>query len=117
MTLVSKGRVMAEGMPAELIPQVVKRQETEVINAMIEKMEFERPYKIMAHRELVADTRQPGCMKSSVYIDIEPIPQVKLTYMSPEDMHLKADKSLMEKLKNCWRYLRDNSNGQYVMEK
>lgn len=117
MTLVSEGRVMAEGMPAELIPQVVKMQETECINAMIEKMEFERPYKIMAHRELVADRYLPGCMKSSVYIDIEPIPEVRLTYMSPEDMHLKPDKSLIEKLKNCWRYLHDRSNGQYVMEK
>ena len=40
-----------------------------------------------------------------------------MIYKAPEDLHLTPSKSLWTKLKNCWSYLRDDSEGYYEQEK
>ena len=50
-------------------------------------------------------------------VNFEPIPQVRMVYKSPEDLHLAPSKSLWTKLKNCWNYLCDDSEGHYEQER
>ena len=40
---------------------------------------------------------------------------VGFCYKSPEELHLKPTKSLITRLMNCWKYLRDDSKGIYVL--
>lgn len=115
MTLMSKGRFVAEGMPAEMIQQVIKRQQAEVVEAILSKIEAEKPYSIVMHKEIYPINYWEK--ESRVYIDIEPIPQIKMVYMSPEELHFTPSKSLWKKLKNCWQYLCDDSEGHYEQEK
>lgn len=127
MTLMSKGRIMAEGMPAEMIQQVVKRQQVEIIEAMLSKIEEDKPYIIVMHKEVIPNIGFYGDEEITAYMyiepmatadmDIEPIPQVRMVYKSPEDLHLTPSKSLLSKLKNCWKYLSDDSEGHYEEDK
>jgi hypothetical protein len=123
MTLVKRYSIVKDISLEEFMK--IKQMAMEDLFASIAKHEIEmdRPYSIV-FKDNSYHMFDPLCVEEFPQIEmrkmtvtLEPIPQVRLTYMSPEDMHLKPDKSLIEKLKNCWRYLLDRSNGQYVMEK
>ena len=59
----------------------------------------------------------PNIEQRKMTVNIEPIPQVRMIYKAPEELHLTPSKSLRTKLKNCWKYLRDDSEGHYEQEK
>lgn len=120
MTLINRYSIAKDISLEEFMK--IKQMAMEELFASIAKhgIEMDRPYSIVfkdSKYECFGDNYFPKIETRKMAVSFEPIPQVRLTYMSPEDMHLKPDKSLIEKLKNCWRYLLDRSNGQYVMEK
>lgn len=60
----------------------------------------------------------PNIEQRKMAVTIEPIPKMRMVYKSPEDLHLiRPSKSLWTKLKNCWSYLCDDSEGYYEQEK
>lgn len=59
----------------------------------------------------------PNIEQRKMAVNFEPIPQVRMVYKAPEELHLRPSKSLWTKLKNCWSYLRDDSEGHYEQEK
>ena len=116
MILNSKNRFMANGMPAEMIQQIIKRQKHEIIDAMISRMEPEKIYKVKVklHQEII---KGHDMSESVCRIEVEPLPEFRIVYKSPEELHLKPTKSLITRLINCWEYLRDDSQGIYVLGK
>ena len=112
MILESKSRFMANGMPAEMIQQIIKRQEREIIEAMISRMEPEKNYKVKLHQEIIKGHEMS---ESVCRIEMAPVPELRIVYKSPEELHLKPTKSLITRLMNCWKYLRDDSKGIYVL--
>ena len=48
-------------------------------------------------------------------IEMDPVPELRIVYKSPEELHLKPTKSLITRLMNCWEYLRDDFKGIYVL--
>lgn len=120
MRFASKQKLMAEEMPKEAIEHVVKEQERECLSKILTFMETERTYKLSLHHVMCkhCDSATWGDVyESQVYMDIEPVPELRMVYKAPEDLHLRPSKSLWTKLKNCWSYLRDDSEGHYEQEK
>ncbi len=120
MRIASKTELMAEEMPKEAIEHVIKEQERECISEMLTLVETERTYKMSLHHVMAkhcGTSTWGDVYESNVYMDIEPVPELRMVYKSPEDLHLTPSKSLRTKLKNCWKYLRDNSEGRYEQEK
>lgn len=83
------------------------------------EIEMDRPYKIVfkdSKYECFGDSYFPEIENRKMAVDFEPIPQVRMVFKSPEDLHLIPSKSMKTKLKNCWNYLWDDTNGQYEAE-
>jgi hypothetical protein len=66
--------------------------------------------------ECFGDRYFPEIENRKMAINFEPIPQFKAYYLPPEKEYLKQNKSLFQKLKNCWRYLLDDTGGRIVVE-
>lgn len=104
----------------------IKQMAMEDLFASIAKHEIEmdRPYS-MVFNDNSYQTFDPLCVEEFPQIEmrkmtvtLEPIPQMRMVYKAPEDLHLiRPSTSLRTKLKNCWRYLRDDSEGHYEQEK
>lgn len=87
------------------------------------EIEMDRPYSFVFKDDLY-QTFDPLCAEGYPQIEmrkmavtLDPIPQMRLVYRSPEKLHLTPSKSLWTKLKNCWKYLKDDTEGHYVQEK
>lgn len=103
----------------------IKQMAMEDLFASLAKHEIEmdRPYSIV-FKDNSYQTFDPLFVEEFPQIEmrkmtvtLEPIPQMRMVYKAPEDLHLRPSKSLWTKLKNCWKYLRDDSEGHYVQEK
>lgn len=103
----------------------IKQMAMEDLFANIAKHEIEmdRPYSIV-FKDNSYQTFDPLCEEEYPQIEmrkmtvtLDPIPQMRMVYKAPEDLHLRPSKSLWTKLKNCWSYLRDDSEGHYEQEK
>ena len=104
----------------------IKQMAMEDLFASLAKHEIEmdRPYSIII-RDDEYKTFDPLCAEEYPQIEMrkmtvtfEPIPEVRMIYKSPEDLHfIRPRKFLWTKLKNCWSYLRDDSEGYYEQEK
>ena len=103
----------------------IKQMAMEDLFASIAKHEIEidRPYSIV-FKDNSYHTFDPLCAEEYPQIEmrqmtvtLDPIPQMRMVYKAPEDLHLRPSKSLWTKLKNCWSYLRDDSEGHYEQEK
>ena len=84
------------------------------------EIELDRPYSFVFKDDRYStfdDRYFPGIEKRKMVVAFEPIPQVRMVYKAPEDLHLKSSKSLWTKLKNCWNYLCDDSEGYYEQER
>lgn len=100
----------------------IKQMAMEELFASIAKHEIElgRPYSFVVNDdkyECFGDSQFPEIENRKMTVNIEPIPQLRMVYKAPEELYLSASKSLRTKLKNCWKYLRDDSEGKYVQEK
>ena len=86
-----------------------------------QKIEMGRPYSLKFRDdkyECFGDSYFPGIENRKMTVTFEPIPEERMIYKSPEDLHfIRPSKSLWTKLKNCWSYLRDDSEGYYEQEK
>lgn len=103
----------------------IKQMAMEDLFASLAKHEIEmdRPYSIVI-KDNSYHIFDPLCVEEYPQIEmrkmtvtLDPIPQMRMVYKAPEDLHLRPSKSLWTKLKNCWSYLRDDSEGYYEQEK
>lgn len=84
------------------------------------EIEMDRPYSLIVRDdkyECFGDSYFPEIENRKMAVTLDPIPQMRIVYKAPEELHLKPSKSLWTKLKNCWSYLRDDSEGHYEQEK
>lgn len=101
----------------------VRQMEMEDLFADIAKhdIELDRPYSFVFKDDRYStfdDRYFPDMENRKMAVTIEPIPQIKMIYKAPEDLHFtRPSKSLWTKLKNCWNYLCDDSEGIYEQEK
>ena len=104
-------------MSDDLIEQIVKHQEWELIGHIVGKMELDRPYSVVMRRDIGPLFGDPmiseGRSECRMSIEIEPIPTQTLKLITPEEIFFRDTKSLRTKLKNCWLYLRDKTGGHY----
>ena len=104
---------------------MIKQMVMEELFAGIAKHEIElgRPYSFVFNDEsyMTFDPYEaeefPNIEQRKMAVNFEPIPQMRMVYKAPEELHLNPSKSLWTKLKNCWSYLRDDSEGHYEQEK
>lgn len=101
---------------------MIKQMVMEELFASIAKhdIELDRPYSFVFKDEkfeYMDEWQFPEIENRKMAVTFEPIPQVRIMYKTPEDLHLKSSKSLWTKLKNCWSYLCDDSEGYYEQEK
>lgn len=123
MTIVKRYSIVKDISLEEFMK--VKQMAMEELFASLAKHEIEmdRPYSIV-FKDNSYHIFDPLCVEEFPQIEmrkmtvtIEPIPQMRMVYKAPEDLHLRPSKSLWTKLKNCWSYLRDDSEGHYEQEK
>lgn len=99
--------------PAEFLERIAKKQATDLLDGVIGQIEKDKWYSI---RWTDVDFGQPDpfTFTKTMQIEVEPIREKTLVHVSTEQIHLKPsiDKPLSEKLKNCWRYLRDKTGGR-----
>ena len=123
MTLVKRYSIVKDISLEDLMK--IKQMAMEDLFANIAKHEIEmdRPYSIII-KDDAYKTFDPLCAEEYPQIEmrkmtvtIDPVPQMRMVYKAPEDLHFKPSKSLWTKLKNCWEYLRDDSEGHYEQEK
>lgn len=104
----------------------IKQMVKEELFASIAKHDIEpdRPYSFVFKDDsyITFDSygaeKFPNIEQRKMAVNFEPIPQVRMVYKSPEDLHfIRPSKSLWTKLKNCWNYILDDSEGHYEQEK
>lgn len=100
----------------------IKQMVKEELFASIAKhdIELDRPYSFVFKDDRYStfdDRYFPDIENRKMTVTFEPIPQVRMVYKSPEDLHfIRPSKSLWTKLKNCWSYILDDSEGRYEQE-
>ena len=99
--------------PAEYLERIAQDQARHLLDDMLSHIEKDKWYSI---RWTDADFGQPDSftVTRTMQIEVEPIREKTMVYISTEQIHLNPsiDKPLSEKLKNCWRYLKDKTGGR-----
>ena len=75
------------------------------------------PYRLRLRESNYSFIDDDGSIKrAKLLLDIEPIPQYSIRFLTPEEIYLSDDKSLFQKLKNCLSYL-FSGDGKTVCER
>lgn len=99
--------------PAEYLERIARKQATDLLDGVIDRMEKNKWYAIRWSDIDFAEIDRYTCTKT-MQIEVEPVREKTLVHVSTEQIHLtpSAGKPFFEKLKNCINYLRDKSGGR-----
>ena len=120
MTLITRYSIVKDINLEDFIKIKQMAMEELLLGIAKHEIEMDRPYSIIfkdSKFECFDNSYFPEIENRKMAVSFEPIPQVRMIYKSPEDMHLTPNKSMITKLKNCWRYLKDDSEGHYEQER
>lgn len=102
----------------ERIRTLVKKQFFENI---ADYVEFDKPYSVKVSDvddyRTINGHNDPRIESRKMIATIEPIPQFRMKYISPEKMYLSpSDGSFIKKIRNCITYLKDKTGGKMECE-
>ena len=84
----------------------------ELFERALPEIEDDRYYSIRLKR-VVRSEKYYDKNVYEIMLEIEPIPVNYAVYVPPKEIYLKPTESLLEKLRNCWRYLKDQDGGRW----
>lgn len=110
---IANSQMYPSDAPAEFLEKIAKKQAADLLDGVIGQMEKDKWYAIRWRDIDFEEIDLHTCIKR-MQIEVEPIREKTLVHVSTEQIHLNPsiDKPLSEKLKNCWRYLRDKTGGR-----
>ena len=116
MKLVNKQYYPAE-ITGDHLEFMIEQQTRALLDLLPTKIEKGRWYTIRLSDcgSFLDDNDSPyGTITKIMQIEVEHVAEKRMVHVSSEEIHLSPsiDKPLSEKLKNCWRYLRDKTGGR-----
>ena len=96
-------RIYEEQIPAECIEHLEREQVCGLLVSLVDVITPDNYYSFMLHKE-----RKPDChgYRLSVYVELNPAKEQIIKLTMQEDIFLLPQKTFMERLKVCFRYLK-----------
>ena len=96
-------RIYEEQIPAECIEHWEHEQVCDLLASLADVITSDNLYSFMLHKE-----RKPDCYgyRLSVYVELNPAKEQVIELHKQEDIFLLPQKTFMERLKVCFRYLK-----------
>ena len=108
----------------DLVRNIKEHLEAELSKKMWEKILPDRWYRVRLSFCNMPDYRNYATYNDDLNImvmqgtlDMDVIEERAVVYKSPEELLLQPEKTIRQKLKNCWRYLRDKKGGYIEVRK
>ena len=110
---IANSQMYPSDAPAEYLERIAKKQATDLLDSVIGQIKKDKWYAIRWSDIDFAEIDPYTCTKK-MQIEVEPMRERRMVYISSEQIHFNPciDKPFFEKLKNCIRYLKDNSGGR-----
>ena len=102
--------------PPEYLESLAEHQIRDLMVRLATEIEKDRWYSIkLTDINYESDVSEfPFTTTKRMQIEVEPIREKRMVWVSQEEIHLNQyDKPFLQKMKNCFRYLKDRTGGRW----